>query len=133
VILAGVPRFIEHLVRLVAGEALIPKVNGQTGQFAKLGRKNLGFGGLRAQLPGKVKRIAHHDSGHGEAPRQPRQRAEILARIAIPLQGENRLHRDAEFVADGNANAPIADVEGQIAGMGSGFQVAFLGVAQVSD
>jgi len=141
VLLPGVARLIENLVRLLAGQSLVPQMDGQPGHFAQLGGERLSLGGLRAQLSGEVQGIPHHDSDHRETPRQARQAAQILARIAVALQGQDRLHGDAQLVADGNADALVAYVERQVAGMGSGFQFAVLvaissvktAAAQVSD
>ena len=48
VLLAGVAGFIQNLVGFAGGQTLVPQVDGQAGQFAELGGKGLGFGGLRA-------------------------------------------------------------------------------------
>jgi hypothetical protein len=66
--------------------------------------------------------IANHDAGHGKTPGQPRQGAQVVAAIVVALQREDRLGRDSQFIGDSHADAAIANVEGEVAGMSRGFQ-----------
>jgi hypothetical protein len=123
VLLAGAAGFIENLVGFAAGQALVPQVDGQASQLSQLSGKGLGFGGLGAQFAGQMHGIAHYDAGDLIAAGQAGEGTQIVALVAAPLEGEHRLSREPEFVADSHADAAIADVEREIAGMGGGLQV----------
>jgi hypothetical protein len=41
-VLAGVAGFVEDLVSLAGGEALIPEMNGEAGEFSQVGGEGLG-------------------------------------------------------------------------------------------
>lgn len=122
-LLAGVAGFIENLVGLASGQALVPQMDGQAGQIAQFSGKGLGFGGLGAQFPGKMDGIAYHDADDIIAAGEASKGAQIFTLVAAPLKGEHRLSCESEFVADGHADAAIADVEREVAGMGGGLQV----------
>jgi hypothetical protein len=115
VILAGMAGFVQNLMGFARGQALIPKVNWQTCQLAKLCGKCLRSGGLRAHLAGKVDRVAHDDSCHAELSRQTRERADVAPRDAaaasLSLECQHGLRRQAEFVGNGRADAATAYVE----------------------
>jgi hypothetical protein len=66
--------------------------------------------------------ISDDDAHDGKAARETGQRTEIVTAIVLPLQGEHRLRRQAQFVRDSYADAAVADVEGEIAGMRDGVQ-----------
>ena len=68
-------------------------------------------------------RVANYDADDLKPAREAGQGAEVVALTSLALEGEHRLGRESEFVADSDANAAIADVEGEIAGMGGKFQV----------
>ena len=40
-----------------------------------------------------------------------------------PLQSENRLRREAQLVRHGHADAAVADIEAEVAGMENSFQL----------
>jgi len=42
--------------------------------------------------------IAHHDAHDREAPRQPRQRAQVFALVMAPLQRQHWLGGETQFV-----------------------------------
>jgi len=63
--------------------------------------------------------IAHHDARHAESPRQPRERAQIIPPIPMPLQRHHRLRRQPQLIGHSYPNAAIADVETEIARMNS--------------
>lgn len=119
---AGVAGFVENLVRFAGREALVPQVDGQAGQFGEAGGKRLGLGRLKTGVTCQMKRIADHNCGDIEATGKPGQRAQILARIAAPLQGEHGLGGEPQFVGDGDADAAVADIETEKTGLGGGFQ-----------
>ena len=73
VLLPCVAGFVKDLVGVKGGQALIPQVDGQAGQFAQLGSKGLSLGRLRAGFAGEVHRVTHHDAHYAEAPAEPRQ------------------------------------------------------------
>lgn len=106
----------------MGGQPLVPQMDGQIGQLAERGGKGLGLGSLRTEFAGEMQRIADDNSGHAEAPRQPRQRAQILAGIVLPLERQHRLGCETQCVGDGDADAPVADIESEITGNGRAFQ-----------
>jgi hypothetical protein len=115
-LLALVASLVQKAVRLAAGEPFVPEMNRQGRQFSKFVGKSLGSLCLRTLLSGKMQRVSNHDGGYAEAPRQAGQRTQVFARIAPPLQGENRLRGQAEFVGDGYADTLRADVEAEKTG-----------------
>jgi hypothetical protein len=90
-VLAGMAGFVEDLVSLAGGQALIPEMNGEARKFSQFGGEGLVILRPRALLAGKVEGISNHDRGDAESPRQARQRAHILARIPPPYQRQNGL------------------------------------------
>ncbi len=120
--LAGVAGFIENLVSFAGSQPLVPQVNGQAGQRAQFGGKGLSFSGLGADAAGQIQRIAHHDARDAKAAAEAGKRAQVFALIALALQRQNRLRRQAQLVRDGYADAAVADVEGEIARMRGSLQ-----------
>ena len=106
---------VEHLMGLAGGQALVPQVNGQAGQRAQFGGEGPRLHGLRAYFAGEMQRIPDNNAGHTKPPGEPRNRAEIVALIAPPLESQHRLRRQAQFVGHGDADAPVAEVESEIA------------------
>jgi hypothetical protein len=122
VLLARVAGLVEDAVGLVGGEALVPEADRKAGEFRQIVSEGLRFGSAGALGAGEVERMADHDSGYAEPPRQARQGAQVIARIAFPLQGEDRLGGEAQFVGNGDADAPGADVEAEVARWLGGLQ-----------
>ena len=122
VLLAGVAGLIEDAVRLVGGQALVPEVDGQAGELAEFGGEVLGLLRLGAGLAGEMDWIADHQSHDGVAACQAGEGAQVFTAVAAAFQGEDRLGGKAELVADGHADAAIADVEAEVARMCGGFQ-----------
>jgi len=114
-LLAGVAGFVENLVGFAVVRRSSHRMDGESGQRAQFGGKGLGFGGLWADSAGKMNRVAHYDADDAKAAAEARQRAEIVAAIVPPLQRQNRLRRQAQFVRDRYADAAAADVEAEIA------------------
>jgi hypothetical protein len=121
-VLADVAGLIEYLVGFARGEALVPQVNGQAGERAKLGGECLRFDGLRADVAGEVDGVANNYADDAEAAAEAGERTEIFSGNAgcwaTPFQGEDWLGGEAEFVGDSDADAAVADVESEIAGDG---------------
>lgn len=115
VILPGMTRFIENLVRFLRGEALVPEVDRQAGQCAQLCGKSLRFSGAGALFAGEMQRIPHHDPGDAVAAGQPAKGAKVLAWIAFTFQGQHRLRGEAQLVGDGHADAFRSHIEGEVA------------------
>lgn len=111
VLLPRAAGLIEDLVGFAAGQALVPQVNGQAGEFAQLGGKGLSLGRLRAWFAGEMHWVAHHDARYAEAPAEARQRTEILTPAAAPFQRQHGLRRQAQLVRHRHTNATVADVE----------------------
>jgi hypothetical protein len=126
VVLAGVAGFVEDLVGFAGGEALVPEVDGEAGELAEFGGKGLIEGGLLAFVAGEVDGIADDDGGDGEAAGEAGERAEVFtgdaAAGALALEGEDGLGGEAELVGDCDADAAVADVEGEKAGWRGGLQ-----------
>jgi len=123
-ILAGVAGLIQNLMSLVCGQALIPQVDGQAGQFAKHGGEGLGFHGLRAEFAAEMDRVADDDGDYLETAAKASKGSQIVTGVALAFQGEDRLRGEAQRVRDRNPDAPVADVESEITGFGGGFQGA---------
>jgi hypothetical protein len=123
VLLTGVTGLVEDLVSLPGGEALVPHMDGQTGEGAEFGGKGLGFERAGTEVAGEMEGIADHDSHHAEAACEAGQGAEVLAGVVAPLQGENGLRGEPELVRDGHADAFGPNVETKIAGVGGGIQI----------
>ena len=77
-LLAGMAGFIQNLVGIPRGQALVPQVDGEAGELAEFCGKCLGSSGLRAGFAGQVHRITHYDAGHGKPSSQPREGAEVV-------------------------------------------------------
>ena len=69
-----------------------------------------------------MKGVADHDSGDAEAVGEAGERAQVLTGIAAPLQGEHGLGSEPQFVRNSDADAAIADVKTEEAGLGGGLQ-----------
>lgn len=118
VLLAGVTGLVENLVGFAGGEALIPEVDGQTGERAQLGGELLHLGGAGADFAGEMQGVADHDARHGEAAGEAGDGTQIVAAVAAYFKGHHRLRGEAQLVGDGDADAFCSDVEGEIAGFG---------------
>lgn len=116
VFLAGAAGFIQDLVGLAGGEALVPHVNGKTREFAEFGGELPHFFGARAHVPGQMQWVADHDGGDRKTAGQAGNGAEIIAAVAVNFESEDGLGCEAKFVGDGNADAFGADIEAEIAG-----------------
>lgn len=125
-VLAGVAGGIEDLVCRAGGETLIPQVNGECGKGAEFGCKSLGLCGARALIAGKMKGISYHDPRDPEAAGEAGDGAEVFARVAMAVEGEDRLRGEAEFVRHGDADASGAQVKGEVADWRFGGQGSLL-------
>lgn len=124
VLLAAMAGFIEDLVGCPGGESLVVEVDGEGGEGAKFGSEGLGFGGLGTGRAGEVDGVADDDGGDGEAAGEPGEGAEVVAGIAMTLKSEDRLGGEAEFVRDGDADAAVTDIEGEVSGWRCGDQLS---------
>jgi hypothetical protein len=68
--------------------------------------------------------IADNDSHNGEAATKSGQRTQIFALVVPPRERQHGLCCEPQFVGDGHADAAIADIEAEIAGMSEVFQFA---------
>ena len=89
--LPSVAGLVENLVGLMAGEALIPEMDGQAGELAELLGKGLTLQSLRADLSGKLEWVADDDTRDAEAPTQPGKRTQVFAAVRASVKGEHRL------------------------------------------
>lgn len=71
--------------------------------------------------------VADDDGDDGEAAGEASEGAEVVAggafAAAFAFERKDGLGGEAEFVGDGDADAGVADIEGEIAGDGGGVQV----------
>lgn len=102
-------------VSLGRGETLIPEVHGKGEGFAEGFGEGLGFGGLGAQVAGKIQGIPENNGGTVEPAKEPAERPEVLAK-AFAGEGEHGLRGEAELVRNGHADAAGAIVEAEEAG-----------------
>lgn len=98
------------------GEALIPEVNGEREGLAEGLGKEVGFGGLRADIAGHIEGVADDDGGAAEFALQAAEGFEVLTHVFAD-KGENRLGGEAEFVGDSDADAAVSEIEAQEAGL----------------
>ena len=73
-------------------------MDGQAGEFSQFRGKGLCLLRLRADISGKLERVADDDRGHSEPSRHPGERAQVFSAVVTPLQGENGLCRKTELV-----------------------------------
>jgi hypothetical protein len=106
-------RFVQHLVRFVRRQALIPQMNGKLCELAQLRCECLDLCGLRTDFSGKFQWIANDDPRHRETAAKTSQRFEIFPRTATALQGEDWLRCQPKFVRNRNANALRTDIKGE--------------------
>jgi hypothetical protein len=123
---------IEDLVGFAGGEPLVPEMDGQFGEFAEFGGKGLCFGGLRTRFAGQVQGIADHNACDRISTREPGERAEIFARIAAARERHDGLRGQPQLVRYGNADAPVADVECEVAGVGMRGQRKLLAIRLIA-
>jgi hypothetical protein len=112
--------FIEDLVGFARCKTLVPQTDGQPGQLAQRSGEGLRLFGLGAQVAGEVHGVADHYAYDAKPPGEARQGAQVVAgdAAAFALKREHGLGGEAEFVRHGDADAAVADVEGQIARFG---------------
>jgi hypothetical protein len=70
-----------------------------------------------------MQRVADHDPAYGVPPCKPRKRTQVVARVPLPFERHDRLCGEAQLVRDGDADAPVTDVEGEVSGVESSFQL----------
>jgi hypothetical protein len=117
--LACVAGLVENLVSFAGGEALVPQVDGQPGERAKLGGEGLRFGGLGTDVAGEMDWIANNDAYDAKAAAEASYRAQVFSgntgRRATPLQRQDWLCGKPQLVRHCNPDAAVADVESEIA------------------
>ena len=109
---------VEMAMGLGGGEALVPEVDGEGEGSAERFGEGVGFGGLGADVAGHVERIAEDDGGAAEFAEQAAEGFEVLLRVFAD-QGEDGLRGEAELVGDRDADAAVAEIEAQEAGLHS--------------
>jgi hypothetical protein len=123
VLLAGAVGLVEDFVGFAGGEALVPEVNGEARELGQIGGPFFGLAGAGAFFAGEMDGVADDDGGDGVAAGEAGDGAEVVAAVAMGFEGEDGLGGDAEFVGDGYSDAPGANVEGEVAGWGTGMQL----------
>ena len=116
----------EQGVGFAGGETLIDEMNGEVGVgggevVAKSGDEGEGFGGLRAGGAFGVERVADDEGGDVVLADEAGDGFEVGAEVGFgsgAVEGEERLGGEAEGVREGEADAAVADVEGEDAGLG---------------
>jgi hypothetical protein len=127
-LLARAASFIEKLVGLLSGEALVAQVDGEAGELAQLSGESLALCRLAAFGSVQVQRISHHDTGHVKAASQPGNGAQVFAPAAAAFQRQNRLCGQPQFVGHGYADAAVADIEAKEPGWGGRRQTILSGL-----
>jgi hypothetical protein len=91
VLLSRLPGLVEDLVGFAGGKALVPQVDGQACEGAKLGGEGLVFFGLGAEVAGEVDGVANHDGCHAKTAAEAGDRTEVVpgdaGRWAAALEG----------------------------------------------
>jgi hypothetical protein len=110
-------------VGVVSGEALIEEMVGKRGVgFAKSVGEGLGFGGLRAGCAVGVQRIADEQNFHFVLPDEAGYGFEVGTQSRA-VEGEEWLRGETKGIGDGKADAAVADVKREGAGMRHGVSV----------
>ena len=108
---------------VVGGEALVEEVVGESGMSFLQGLgEGLGFGGLGTGRAVGVKRVADEEDFDFVLADEAGDGFEIGAEGGA-VEGEERLGGDTEGVGDGEADAAIAHVERESAGVRHGVSV----------
>src|SRR5580704_16910480 len=113
---------IQMTMSFGGGEPFIPQGDLHSGMELQRVGEVLRLERLRTNVTGHVQGVAHHYLGTAVSAYQPGQGAEVLAPV-FAHQGEDGLRGEPQLVGDGNADAPIADVETQDA---TGWLVGFI-------
>lgn len=111
VLLACVAGLVQNLVSLVGGQALVPQMDWQAGEFAELEGKSMGFFSLPALFAGQAEGIADYDRRNIEFPGEAGNRAKVFARAAFPFEGKDRLGSEAQFIGHGDTNSPVSHIQ----------------------
>lgn len=110
---AGMAGAVEEVMSLGGGEALVEQVDGEVGVLAAEGfSEGLGARGLRAEFAGEVQRVADDDDGDLVFAHEAGDGFEIGAKI-FAVDRDQRLRGVAERVRESEADAAVADVEGE--------------------
>ncbi len=104
---------VEESVGLGGGEALVEEVKAEVGVLlTEMGGEGLGLGGLRAGITGEMERKADDDVGDEVFADDASDRLQVEVQ-GFAMEGKERLGGDAEGVGEGEADAAVADVEGE--------------------
>lgn len=116
----GAAGAVEQGVGFGGGEALVQAVEADLGvELGELVGEVAGFLGLGAYVAGEVHRVADDEVGDGVTAKEATDGFEVEVG-GFTVEGEKRLSEDAEGVGDGDADAAVADVEGEDALGGGG-------------
>jgi hypothetical protein len=118
---------IEEGVGVVGGEALVEEMDGEVGVglagcFRQGLGEGLGFGGLGAEAAVGVEGVADEEDFDVVLADEAGDGLEVGAESGA-VEGEEGLGGEAEGVGDGEADAAVAYVERESAGMGHGVSV----------
>lgn len=113
--LAGVAGLVEDLGGFVRGEAFVPEVDWERGEFAEFVGQGMDFGGLWSDCPVEAEGVADDDCGNVVTAAKAGDGAEVFARVAAALESEDGLRGEAELVRDSYADALGTYVEGEVA------------------
>ncbi len=102
---------VEVAMRLGGGEALVPKMHGDTELRPEVIGEGLGLGSLRTLVAGHVERVADDGLGDVVLAEDAGDGLEVRA-AAGAMEGEERLRGEAERVGERDADAAVANVEG---------------------
>ena len=107
----GVASRVQMAVGFGGRQALVPQMHGEAELGAQVLGELLRLGRLRALVAGHVQRIADHRLGYGVLAQDAGDGLHVGA-VVRPVQRKERLRGVAQRVGDGDADAPVAHIEG---------------------
>ena len=102
----------QDAVGLNRGPAFIPEIRGQASASLQSLSELVSVDGLAAYVAAHVQWFAEEEFAHPPFLDKVRQSIQVVAH-ARPMEGVNALRGDAHRVAQGEADAPLTEVEGE--------------------
>jgi predicted PurR-regulated permease PerM len=104
--------FAQGAVRFGAGEPFIPELHFEAGVLADAAREFVNPFGLRSSFPAHIQGVADQDQAGLLFPRDPGDGGQIRPLIHA-LKRVHALSREAQFIADGDADPLLAEIQSQ--------------------
>jgi hypothetical protein len=105
VFLAGFACGVEDFVSLAAGEAFVPEVKGESGEFGELEGEGSGSGCLGAEFSGEMDGVAYDEASAVVTSAEASERAEVVFGIAFSGDSENGLGSKSKGVGYGDPDS----------------------------